>query len=359
MTDLYQRSIEVIHAGQAPGGAYVASPTFSQYKACWMRDGALIAYSMDRVGDHASTRRFYEWTYRVLSQYNQHIEHILAKLSSGQAASDAEYLPTRFAVEGGLMPGEWWDFQLDGYGAWLWALVEHVTMSGDELLYQQLRPVIRQVVRYLSALWSQPNYDCWEENRHQIHISTLAAIYGGLFALATFDPALDTAQAAQRIRNFALQEGTAEGHYVKYLGTNAVDASLLWTAIPYSLVSPNDPIFEKTLKAIERDLYVPGGGVYRYRDDVYFGGGEWLLLAAWLGWVYAEQGRRDEAEAVLHWVEAQADADGLLPEQVEGHLLHPEHLSTWVARWGTSARPLLWSHAMYLILYTALYGPRS
>jgi len=354
MTDLVQRSIDVIHAGQASSGAYVASPTFSQYQACWMRDGALIACSMDRVGDHASARRFYEWAFRTLSRYETRIENVLAQTAYGKTLEESDYLPTRFTLEGGLVSGQWWDFQLDGYGAWLWALVEHIQATGDRAFYSQIRPLVVQVVRYLSGLWPQPNYDCWEENRDRVHLSTLAALYGGLAALARLDPALNTAPTAAQIRDFCLRQGVAEGHFVKYLGNSAVDASLLWIAVPYGLVALDHPVFQATLSAIERDLHVPGGGVYRYRADVYYGGGEWLLLAAWLGWVYVQQGRRREADAVLHWIEAQADPEGLLPEQVEQHLLHPEHLRSWVERWGTSARPLLWSHAMYLILHSAL-----
>ena len=47
-------------------------------------------------------------------------------------------------------------------------------------------------------------------------------------------------------------------------------------------------------------------------------------------------------------------ADGHLPEQVSDRPLSPAHVQPWVARWGPIARPLLWSHAMYLILNDAL-----
>jgi GH15 family glucan-1,4-alpha-glucosidase len=359
MNDLFQCSIDIIRAGQSPNGAYVASPTFSQYQACWMRDGALTAYSMDCVGEHASARRFYEWASQTLSLYTGRIDTILAKLASGEIPDESEYLPTRFSLDGGLMPGHWWDFQLDGYGAWLWALVEHLRMTGGNAFYAQIRPIVSQIVRYLAALWPQPNYDCWEENRQQIHISTLAAIYGGLSALANYDPALATGPVAAQIREFVRAKGTVDGHFVKYLGESAVDGSLLWLAVPYGLVDVHDPVFQGTLGAIERDLHYPGGGVYRYRADVYYGGGEWILLAAWHGWAHVRQGRHAEAEAMLRWIEAQADRSGLLPEQVADHMLHPEHLKPWTERWGTSAKPLLWSHAMYLILRTALNGQRS
>jgi len=125
-------------------------------------------------------------------------------------------------------------------------------------------------------------------------------------------------------------------------------------ATPYGLLSPTDPVMQATLIQIEADLHRPGGGVYRYLGDIYYGGGEWVLLAAWLGWHYALNGEVERARELLHWVEAQADADGNLPEQVSTHLLAPNRYAEWKMRWGVVAKPLLWSHAMYLLLYETL-----
>jgi GH15 family glucan-1,4-alpha-glucosidase len=133
-----------------------------------------------------------------------------------------------------------------------------------------------------------------------------------------------------------------------------VDASLLGVALPYRMLESGDPLFQGTVARIEADLHRPQGGVYRYLGDTYYGGGEWLLLAAWLGWYHAERGDRARAADLLDWVEAQADPDGNLPEQVSEHLLSPPHYAEWVGRWGPVAKPLLWSHAMHLILVEAM-----
>jgi GH15 family glucan-1,4-alpha-glucosidase len=45
---------------------------------------------------------------------------------------------------------------------------------------------------------------------------------------------------------------------------------------------------------------------------------------------------------------------GELPEQTSTHLLAPEHEQEWIGRWGPSACPLLWSHAMYVTLAVEL-----
>jgi len=91
---------------------------------------------------------------------------------------------------------------------------------------------------------------------------------------------------------------------------------------------------------------------HRHADDEYYGGGEWPVLAGLVGWARCLRGL--EASAQLAWTEAQAADDGALPEQSGDRLLRPECYAPWVERWGPPASPLLWSHAMYLILRDAL-----
>ncbi len=351
--NLYETSLHIIRAGRAASGAYVASPNFSQYGYSWLRDGAWIAYAMDCVGQHNSARAFYEWVGRVVLSQRERIEALLDKLANGQTTEETDYLPTRFTLDGSIDPHDPWpNFQLDGYGTWLWGLAAH-TQQTDSRLWKSLLPAVELTVRYLAALWKSPNYDCWEEHRQHIHISTLAAVFGGLSAIENLESSKVPAGLTQEIRQFVFQNGVApEGHFMKFLGNSEVDASLLWLAVPYQLVSVSDPIFVNTVKKIEMELR--SGGVYRYKADTYYGGGEWILLTAWLGWVYAELGVTEEARLLLAWIEAQAASNGELPEQVSDHLLDARYFPEWEQRWGKIACPLLWSHAMYLILKTKL-----
>jgi len=105
---------------------------------------------------------------------------------------------------------------------------------------------------------------------------------------------------------------------------------------------------------IEDRLVSPGGGVHRHAEDTYYGGGEWLLLAAMLGLCHLALGRVDEARAKLDWVAGHADGEGHLPEQAQDHLLHPQMYEPWVERWGQPASPLLWSHGMFVTLAAGL-----
>jgi GH15 family glucan-1,4-alpha-glucosidase len=129
---------------------------------------------------------------------------------------------------------------------------------------------------------------------------------------------------------------------------------------PFDLLAADDPVMQATVERIEAEL-VHDGGVHRYRSDTYYGGGEWLLLSALLGWHRLRSGDESGAVRQLEWVAAQAAPTGELPEQVDDHLLAPEAEQAWLDRWGPIATPLLWSHAMYLTLAleTGIFVPAA
>ena len=59
--ELVATSVRAMLASQRPNGALIASPDFAQYQYCWLRDGAFIAYALDRAGEHDSSDRFHRW----------------------------------------------------------------------------------------------------------------------------------------------------------------------------------------------------------------------------------------------------------------------------------------------------------
>ncbi|MEX2550929.1 MAG: glycoside hydrolase family 15 protein, partial [Nitriliruptoraceae bacterium] len=271
------------------------------------------------------------------------------------------HLHTRYTLDGEESRVPWENFQLDGYGAWLWALVEHARRHDRPC--PDIVEGATLSARYIAACWDEASYDWWEEHATHRHTSTMASIYGGLAAVRDWD-AIDgetrgRADAqARRIRSVVADLGVCNGRLTKWFGSTEVDASLVACATPFRLYEPGDPTMQATIERIEGDLV--SGGVHRYLDDTYYGGGEWVLLAGFLGWHHAENGAADRAGALLRWIVGQADAQGDLPEQAAQHLLHPERKAEWDERWGPSARPLLWSHAMLLTLVSVLESvPRT
>lgn len=352
MNNLLQRSIEIILQNQSESGAYIASPKFPNYRYCWFRDGAFIAYAMNLVGEHNSAARFHAWVAGVIDHHQPLIENAISKAKRGEPLGAEDVLNTRYDLDGKPADGDWPNFQLDGFGTWLWALNEHKRLTGSELPAPWLEAA-RLVAAYLAALWRLPCYDCWEEFPDKRHTYTLAAIHGGLRAYSS----LSRTNFASILEEIIMQINTtrvADGHFTKFLGSNDLDANLISLAVPYQLVNPQDPVMLATISAIESELRSNHGGVRRYSADTYYGGGDWILLTAWLGWYYARIGQRTKAEEALSWVEAQADAAGQLPEQVPSDISSPEYYQEWENRWGPIAKPLLWSHAMYLILKQSL-----
>ena len=346
------RSVEIIAQGQAASGAYLASPNFPVYRYSWFRDGAFIADAMSRAGEVASAEAFFAWCARILEARGEQIEALIARRRAGVTIETGEFLHARYTVDGRETGEEWTDFQLDGYGAWLWALDEHRQRHG-----RSIEPFLAGAAlsaAYVAAFRDHPSYDWWEENPDYRHTSTLAAIHAGLRAAASW-PELSTdlrstaSQGAAELAELVRADAARLGRLPKWLGGDAVDASLIAVATPFAMLPASDPLVVATIEAIEARL-VHGGGVHRYLGDTYYGGGEWLLLAALLGWHYAAVGRTDEALGQLAWVATHATSEGELPEQVDDHLLAPEREDEWIERWGPVATPLLWSHAMYLTL---------
>lgn len=351
---LVERSIEVILAGQTAHGAYLAAPSFPTYRYCWFRDGSFIADAMDLWGHVGSAERFHHW---VLSVLRSQLDAV--------AADPTHVLHTRYQADGAPGQEDWPNFQLDGFGTWLWAYRRHVrhrhVRHRDEGAEADDLTVVRGLADYLTRMWPRPNFDCWEEFQERVHPSTLAALFAGLQAASELLDERYYLGVAEAIRGFVTAHGVhrstgAPAHFAKHVGSTEVDANLLWVSLPYGVVAPDSELALATLAKVRADLLDPDGGVHRYRADTYYGGGSWILLTADLAQAHLALGERAEAERLRGWIESQARAEGYLPEQVESHLLAPERKAEWDELWGPSASPLLWSHAAYLRLVAAMEG---
>lgn len=352
LRELATHSVELIRAHQAPTGAYLASPTFSVYRYCWLRDGAFIADAMSRAGQIESAEAFFGWCAAVLVERRAQVDDLLARHAVGAQIPASDFLQARYTVDGRETGADWWDFQLDGYGAWLWALDAHAMRHGNSITPYAEGVAIS--ARYIAAFWDVASYDWWEEHLDERHTSTLAALAAGVRAArlrAELPIAVRSAAAtAERAIRATIDADAARlGRFAKWLGGDGVDASLIALAYPFGIVAADDPLMVATLDAIETTL-VHDRGVHRYVGDTYYGGGQWLLLAGFLGAQYHALGRDADAWAELRWIAEHAEASGDLPEQVDDHLLAPDRRAEWIERWGPVATPLLWSHAMYLTL---------
>jgi GH15 family glucan-1,4-alpha-glucosidase len=344
-------SVDSLVAQQSDSGAFIASPDFSQYCYCWLRDASFVAYALDRAGEHLAAGRYHGWVDRAIGSagIGARLDIAVDTLAAGGDIAPQDLPPARFSLEGKPVADDWPNFQIDGYGTWLWALSKHLDLSGRADLPIELRETVERTGRYLSAFAFQPCFDVWEEHGDQVHASTLGSVYAGLVAASSMLGDAELRGHADLVRDRLRHDAVAAGRYEKSSAQSEVDASLLWLATPFGAVDADDGLFLTTVADIEQRLTMDGG-IRRYPADTYFGGGAWPVLTCSLGWYYARTGRLDAARQCLEWAGSRIDGEGRLAEQFGGELHDPAHYREWVDRWGDPARDLLWSHAMYVVL---------
>jgi GH15 family glucan-1,4-alpha-glucosidase len=179
---LIERSLQIILENQSSTGAFIASPNFPTYAFCWFRDSSYIAYALDLYEKHAAAARFHAWAASVINERVEIIQRALQKNAVGEPLMDADVLHTRYTLDGRENTSTFWEnFQLDGFGTWLWSLNEHRTLTCNPIPMECMQAA-RLTADYIEGLWRIPCYDCWEEFGKKIHPHTLATIYGGLKA---------------------------------------------------------------------------------------------------------------------------------------------------------------------------------
>jgi GH15 family glucan-1,4-alpha-glucosidase len=354
MNQLYQNSLALMIKNQSQGGAFIACPNFKTYQYAWFRDGSFCAHSLAQAGLSANAFRFHQWASQIVLRYEAKLLKCIRFAEQGQLPEAEACFHSRFTLEGYEVPGNWGHHQLDGLGTWLWTMKEYFALNPGEKIPPQWKQAAGLVKEYLSALWSFPCSDCWEENETGQHTYTLASIYAGLEAYHGLSGDLSARKEAEKVRSFILKNCAVNGSFVKSVGTpNKVDANLIGLVYPYQVVAWDNPLFQRTLENIEKDLATPTG-LHRYVDDSYYGSGEWILLTDWLGIVYARAGDLEKASRIAQWTEQQASPQHELAEQVAHNLFYKEGYDHWLNLWGPIASPLLWSHAMYVLLVKSI-----
>ncbi|VAV91540.1 Glucoamylase [hydrothermal vent metagenome] len=380
MSSLIDSSIEVIAQNQASSGAYIAAPGYGTYAYSWIRDGAFVAAAMDAYDRRDSAEAFHRWVTRTIENHAHKIQRLEHRAGDSRndrldTLDDTTALHTRYTVEGEEGNDNWGNFQLDGYGFWLSSITRHITTSSADP--EQYHDAMNLVCRYLTLTWERPCFDCWEEYPTYRHSTTWAAIAKGLSdagRLLNDNSAIATSDDIVKRLNDGLRPDGAMLKFVpgrtthpsdnqppqrtgqaiagherigRLLSPAAIDGSALLVLGSFGPFSRTHPIVSDTLRAIESSLVVDGG-VHRYLDDEYYGGGLWIVLAGALACVQASRDPQ-RARTTIRWIESQTDSAGNLGEQTSSDLRRPESLQPWIQRWGPPATPLLWSHAMYLL----------
>ncbi|MDP1720871.1 MAG: glycoside hydrolase family 15 protein [Candidatus Nanopelagicaceae bacterium] len=352
---LREASIRIIKENQADSGAYIASPNFRVYAYSWFRDGAFIAEGMSVSGENESALNFHKWATRVILDREEKVASLIRRKRQGEEIAAEEHLHCRYQTDGQESDEYWTNLQLDGFGTWIWSL-DKFRSRGNFLPIATYRAV-ETLIGYLSTFWDIESYDWWEESFGHQHVANLGSIAAGLKACSTWEDlsteSKDVAgHSAHAILDLINEKGLVDGRLAKWINGKGLDSSLLSLIAPFNLIDGSSSVAQLTVEAVVAELGI--FGTYRHKDDGYFGGGRWPLLSCFLGLSLIETGDTVKASEILDWIETLANDNHELPEQLESPLLFPEMRAEWIANWGIPAIPLLWSHAMYLSLYSAV-----
>ncbi|HTE17688.1 MAG TPA: glycoside hydrolase family 15 protein [Armatimonadota bacterium] len=344
---LARRSLLMLKLLQHEDGAFLAAPTlFPDYRYCWPRDAAYMAWMLSEFGYREEADRFFRWCAD-------------AQMANG-------FWHQNYYTDG---RPHWTALQVDQVGTVLWALGKHLARYPDVSLTAELWPTARAAADALEAaidpetgLLSSPQ-DLWEECGGTFAYTNAACaaalraaadIAGtGSLPLARASYLRSAERITEGLRTALVQEGTlvAEQHPHRSHSARAAyatDISVVGLAVPYEMVDADWPPLARAVETFANSFSWTSGGMGRYPGDHFEGGHPWPLCSMWLAAYFLRAGDHERAMVHLHWALDQVTPLGHFPEQIH-------HASGCLV----SALPLGWAHAWYLWLLRDLYPAPS
>jgi trehalose-phosphatase len=337
-TDLVGRSALVLKGlCHGPTGAILAAATTSlpesvggirnwDYRYCWLRDAALSASALSRLGSYSEAMAYLDWVLGILEQRDDperlHPLYLVTGRHLPPEADIAElagYAGSRPVRVGNAAERQ---VQLDVFGP-IVDLIWLLSLEGAPLSGQHWQ-LVQAMVGAVEKRWQEPDHGIWEVRRSPRH-----HVYSKVMCWVTVDRAIRVAGSfvdgdhpdwellRDSIAEDVLDRGWKDevsSFTAAYDGTD-VDASVLAIGL-YGLVDPGDERFLGTVRRVEAELR-EGTTVYRYRGDDGLPGteGGFHLMTSWLVDAYLATGRVDDARELFAGLVACVGATGLLSEE--------------------------------------------
>ncbi|MBI5505164.1 MAG: trehalose-phosphatase [Deltaproteobacteria bacterium] len=322
-----------------PSGAIAAAATTSlpehlggvrnwDYRYCWLRDGALAAAALVKLGSQSEALQFLDWVLRVVEScaspaslrplYGLDGEFVAPDADIGELGGYRGSRPVRVGNSAAQQ------VQIDVFGP-IVDLVYELLVREAPLSSRHWR-LVQAMADAVETRWQDPDQGIWELRlpaRHHVHSRTMCwvtldrAVKVSRLLLERERPEWEALR--DRIGADVLENGWSPRSlaFTTAYGFDDIDAAALAVGLS-GLVDPSDSRFVRTVEAVEREL-LRGPVVYRYRFDDGLPGteGAFLLCASWLVDAYLSIGRKADALALFHELTALAGPTGLLPEQYD------------------------------------------
>lgn len=337
-TEHVRRSALVLKAlCYGPTGAISAAGTMSlpehiggvrnwDYRYCWLRDGAMSATAMAKLGAPGPGVRLLDWLLGVMDRdTNPEWFRPLYTVTGGHVAVEAEigelagYRGSRPVRVGNAAAQQ---LQLDVFGP-IMELLEVLATHGAALSGEHWR-LTEAIVNAVGLRWREPDHGIWEIRRprqHHVHSKVMCwmAVDCGIKLAAAYldeQPASWTALREEIARDI-LDHGWNESvrAFTTTYEDTTVDSASLCIGLS-GLMPGNDPRFAATVVAVEKALR-SGPTLYRYLYDDGLPGreGGFHLCTCWLIQAMVMTGRVDEAIALFNDYIGLLGPTGLIPEE--------------------------------------------
>ncbi len=323
-----------------PTGAISAAATTSlpefiggvrnwDYRYCWIRDAAMSADALLRLGSATEAENFLDWLWRLIDDHGVDVGGLSPlytvdgrSLPPEQTVEElAGYADSRPVRVGNAASHQ---LQLDVFGP----VVEliHNLATARSVISGKHWLLVEALVEVVEQRWTEPDQGIWEIRsapRHHTHSKVMCWL--------TVDRAVrisaefysrgrpDWAALRNRIRDDIMANAWKEeaGTFTTAYDGTDLDASVLAIGL-CGLVEPDDPRLAATVAAVEESLR-QGQAVYRYTHDDGLPGAEggFNLTTSWLIDAKILTGDLDDARSLFESYLTLAGPTGLIPEEVD------------------------------------------
>jgi GH15 family glucan-1,4-alpha-glucosidase len=327
----------------APTGALVAAPTTGlpeqeggernwDYRYTWVRDGSFSIYGLLSLGYTEEAAAFGSWLRDRAAEYTGEGRPLKIMYRVDGSSDLVEETLDHFEGWRGSRPvrignGAAGQLQLDIYGE---AADAFFLADGQGLqMAHQGWVELARITDWLCDHWDQPDEGIWETRGGQRDFT-----YARFQTWVALDRAIRLAQRharpanvtrwtteRDRVYNQIMERGWNPkiGAFTQHYTTEVLDSSLLMMPLQ-GFISPRDPMWLSTLKAMDREL-VSDSLVYRYNPSASPDGlagdeGTFTLCTFWYVDALARAGRLDEARLVFEKMFTYANHLGLFSEEI-------------------------------------------